>query len=110
MAKEIDEQGEEIVRQYVAKLRESGLTVDEAWLFGSRVRGNARRWSDVDICVVTPDLPEEGVGDIWDKMLVVAASLEAPLPIEPVPMKREDLDNPYSTLAAEIRRYGRKVV
>lgn len=110
MKKNIDQQAEEIVRQYVSKLRESGLTVDEAWLFGSRARGTAQPWSDVDICVITPDLPEDGMGDIWDKMLIVAASLKAPLPIEPIPMKRADLENPYSTLAAEIRRHGRQVV
>ncbi|RPJ59569.1 MAG: nucleotidyltransferase domain-containing protein, partial [Dehalococcoidia bacterium] len=39
----------EIARRYVDELRKRDIDIDEAYLFGSYVKGNATEWSDIDI-------------------------------------------------------------
>lgn len=41
------------VRKYIAVLRENGISVDKALLFGSWARGTAREESDVDVALVS---------------------------------------------------------
>ncbi|BEP16923.1 hypothetical protein PYJP_02750 [Pyrofollis japonicus] len=42
-------------KRLISILRESGIRVEAAFLFGSRVRGDSLRLSDVDLVVVSPD-------------------------------------------------------
>ncbi|MGH7492720.1 MAG: nucleotidyltransferase domain-containing protein [bacterium] len=39
---------------YLEVLRKKRLPIDQAFIFGSHAKGNARRWSDIDICVISP--------------------------------------------------------
>jgi len=42
-------------RNYLAKVRKSGVNVLDAWLFGSYAKGNHREDSDIDLAFVLPD-------------------------------------------------------
>ncbi len=43
-------------RQFVAALQKSGLSVQEAYLYGSRAKGLAHHSSDIDIAIVASNL------------------------------------------------------
>lgn len=57
------------VRLYLATVEKLGIPVARAVLFGSRARGTADEWSDIDLVVVSPvfDGPEgsEAVDTLW---------------------------------------------
>ncbi len=62
-----------LVRELIARLRDRGIRVERAILFGSRVRGDALLTSDLDLILASPDF--EGVfftdrpmavHDTWD--------------------------------------------
>ena len=49
----------DIIARYCAQLRTMGIRVDQAILFGSHARGDARPDSDVDLCIVADGAAEQ---------------------------------------------------
>jgi predicted nucleotidyltransferase len=42
------------VQTYLEALQKEKLPIERVFLFGSHAKGNARRWSDIDVCVISP--------------------------------------------------------
>ena len=93
-------------KKYIDFLKEKGILVSDAYLFGSYAKGNAKDWSDIDICVVSKDFGK----DYFDEMAYLhklADSIDDR--IEPHPRTQEDLNDPYDIFANEIRKHGIKI-
>jgi len=93
-------------KKYIDYLKEKGIIVSSAYLFGSYAKGNAKEWSDIDVCVVSPDFGK----DYFDEMLYLqkfTSSIDDR--IEPHPRTQEDLNDPYDIFANEIKKYGIKI-
>ena len=45
----------DLVRRYLALLRQHGIQIDRAVLFGSQARGQAHANSDIDLLLLSPD-------------------------------------------------------
>lgn len=43
------------VEDYLKHLREQGLSIQRAFIFGSQTKGETHEWSDIDVCVVSRD-------------------------------------------------------
>ena len=56
---EIDAVVMENVRLFLDKLRNAGILVSKAYIFGSYVSGKADKWSDIDIAVVSPQIGDD---------------------------------------------------
>lgn len=41
---------------FVKRVKKSGIKVDKAFLFGSYAKGRPKAYSDIDICIVSPNL------------------------------------------------------
>lgn len=90
-------------KKFVESLNKAGIRVNKAYLFGSYAKGLAKKDSDIDVCVVSPSFG----GDYFGEMVRLRKlSLNIDSRIEPVPFLPEDLNDKYSTLASEIRKYG----
>jgi len=44
-----------LVREAVRQLNRNGIRISRAILFGSFAKGRVRRWSDIDVALVSPD-------------------------------------------------------
>lgn len=71
-----------LIRKYLATLPEFGFRPEKAVLFGSYARGEANKWSDIDLVVVSPEFDRphkrELIHQLW------YAALETDLRIEPI--------------------------
>ncbi len=95
-----------IVKKYIDFLKQKGVSVSDAYLFGSYAKGNQKEWSDIDVCVVSPNFGK----DYFDEMVYLhklAYSVDDR--IEPHPRTQEDLNDPYDIFASEIKKYGIKI-
>lgn len=90
------------ITRYVEELKKDRLPIEQVILFGSYAKGKARKGSDVDLCVISPQFTDsfEAI-----QYLNFRESTRAPYPIEAIGMTREALAE-RTTLAREIRDTG----
>lgn len=62
-----------IVEAFVAAVEAQGIAVERALLFGSQARGNARKDSDFDLIVISPDFVEIPSWRRWEILGKAAA-------------------------------------
>jgi predicted nucleotidyltransferase len=82
------------VRLYLEKLRKCGITISKAYIFGSYAKGQADRWSDIDIAIVSPQIGEDRFEERV-KLTRMAISVDDRL--EPLPFNPETFndDDPF---------------
>ncbi len=90
------------VQLFIRRLKEDGITVESAYLFGSHAVNRAGRWSDIDVAVVSPDFSS----DRFDERLrLMKLSTEIDTRIEPVPYHINDFQD-TDPLVDEIKKCG----
>ena len=84
------------VRRYLNSLKDQGIAVRLGVVFGSRARGTAGQWSDIDLLVVSPVFDGEYSRELVSKLWRTAARTDSR--IEPIPCGerqwREDTGSP----------------
>lgn len=90
---------------FVKRLRRDNLPINQIILFGSFAKGTNHRWSDIDVCVVSPRFRDgyEATRYLWSRR-----PRDFGLTIEPIGMRLEDLKDATS-LSEEIRKTGVRV-
>jgi len=89
--------------KFVQLLKQQGISVSRVILFGSYAKGKNNPDSDIDVAIISTQFGQ----DIAEEMMLLRKiALKVDSHIEPVPLCPEDLDDPFSTLSEEIRRYG----
>lgn len=102
----MSEKTKTIARRYKDKLIEIGIPIDKVVVFGSMVKETQNKWSDLDICVVSPIFD---VDRIAERVLLMKIGGMVDNTIEPHPMTLEDFNCRFNPLANEIRKYGVEV-
>ena len=77
----------EVVERFLSSIKNANINIERAILFGSYVKGNAWKWSDIDVALVSPDF--SGIRFNDSKMLIPFI-LKSDTRIEPHPFKPED--------------------
>jgi len=92
-----------IAKKYINQVKKSGIPVSAAYLFGSFAKNTAKKYSDIDICVISKKFGK----DYFDEAVKLRhLTWDVDDRIEPVPYRPEDLNDRYSTLAHEIKTFG----
>lgn len=92
----------EKLKQYLADLPVRGIHARRAVLFGSRAKGNAEAWSDIDLIVLAPEFDGnysyDLVRELWH-----ACPWGGP-PIEPIPCGEQEWETDDGRVILEIAR------
>src|SRR3972149_4988704 len=95
----------DVLRSVVTQL-EPGISVEKIILFGSYASGSPKKWSDIDIAIVSPSFSNV---PIWRRQELLAESLpDADVRLSPIGYSPEELSKPTPFLR-EIIRTGRVV-
>lgn len=95
----------EIIKKYVQELRRHNISVDEAILFGSFVKGTAGEDSDIDVALIS----EVFTGDRFDeRRRIVPFRRAIDNRLEPIPFNRKRFDE-GGTLVDAIKSTGFKI-
>lgn len=100
-------EAKKIVKQYAKALLKAGYPFSALYLFGSHARGNAKKWSDIDIAVVSNKLRrnyDKNRFALWDVRRTVDTR------IEPHGFTIRDFHDDANPLAYEIRKTGKRIV
>ncbi len=95
-----------IASNYIDEVKRSGILVEKAFLFGSYAKGKANKYSDIDVCVVSPVFGDDYIGNMVS-LRKIALAVDSK--IEPIPFAPGDLEDRYSSLASEIKRTGIRI-
>ena len=93
----------EKIQAYKKQLVQAGIPVEKLIVFGSQIRGTARDDSDIDLCVLSSQFPENDF-DVQVQLLLIRT--HDTIEIEPHPMRPSDFSDQYNVLASEIQKYG----
>jgi len=91
-----------LVKKFLKKVQSSGIRIEKAYLYGSRVAGKANIYSDIDIAVISPDFS----GDRFiDMSKLTRLTWDIDNRMEPVGFRPEEFneDDPW---AIQIIKYG----
>ena len=99
---EIDASVMEAVRRFLVKIRENGIPISSAYLFGSFARGKGSESSHIDVAVISPGISDDRLEERI-RMMKLSATVDSR--IEPVPF-RPDTFVDEDPLAWEIKRKG----
>ena len=94
------------VVEYKKLLQADSLPIVDVYVFGSHAKGNAKKDSDIDVAVVSPNFksPWSALSYLYDKLPYGIGWT-----IEPVGFSPADFNSKYSSLINEIKMYGVKV-
>ena len=95
------------VKHYAALLKEKGILFEKIIVFGSQTTGKAKKWSDVDVCVVSRAFGKDRQAE---RVQLMTSRDDISLDIEPHPFHPIDLQEKWDPLAHEIRKYGIPVI
>lgn len=90
-------------KKFVVQLKNDGVKVDSAFLFGSHAKGTSHKDSDIDVCVVSSTFGKDYLDEMVDLRM---KALKIDIHIEPIPLTPKDLADPYSSFSSEIRNTG----
>jgi predicted nucleotidyltransferase len=93
------------VKKYMAALKEAGVDVELAVVFGSQATGQAHKWSDIDLLVVAPQF--DAMRDRSSANLLWRLAARVDSRIEPIPCgSRQWREDDSSAIVEIARRQG----
>lgn len=90
------------IQGFVGNLRADNLPIDKIFLFGSYAKGNPTKWSDIDLCVISPKFknPWLALQYLWSKRIKDSGLTIEPIGFNSADFKKED------SLTNEIKMTG----
>lgn len=96
----------EIINEFIHKLEQNNVHIQQAVLFGSYSKGLGHEWSDIDIALVSDAF--EGVR-FEDRKKIGAITLSVSTDLSPLPFRPEDF-TPEDPFVKEILSTGLRIV
>jgi len=95
------------VKRYIEILKGDKLPIKKIILFGSYATGKQHKWSDIDLCIVSPKFkdPWDATEYLWLKRKI----FDVKYTIEPVGFSPKDFRE-SSSLISEIKTNGIEIV
>lgn len=96
-----------IALRYLGELKRRHIPVNQAYLFGSQVRGGAHKGSDIDVAVVSPWFDSD---DDDKRAILWVARTPEEYDIEPHGFSPEDFASNGDPMVYEIKKTGEKLL
>jgi predicted nucleotidyltransferase len=101
----VDAQMMATAKEFLRQLKDQGIHVEFAYLFGSYAKGTPDEWSDIDMAIVSRDISEDRVEE---RIRLTRLSSRIDSRIEPVPFSPATFVD-EDPLVWEIKRGGIRI-
>ncbi len=100
--KRIPKSVEKSIKEYIQILKTDKLPIRRVYLFGSYAKGKQHKWSDVDVCVISPKFKDswKATQYLWSKRIFRGKSTIEPIGFHPKDFKEK------TSLTQEIKKTG----
>lgn len=96
-----------IGKKFIGEIKNSGIHVVDAYLYGSHARQTVSKDSDIDVCVVSLDF---GIDLIDEMVMLKQIARKVDDRIEAVPLGVTDFSDPFDPLVFEIKNTGVRII
>ena len=96
-----------IAKKYINFLKKDGLLIKQALLFGSYAKKKAHKYSDIDLCVISPKFKD--MFEATRYLLQKRRSIDVENGIEPIGYNPKDFAEKENPLVWEIHKTGIKI-
>jgi predicted nucleotidyltransferase len=93
----------DIIKDYLASLRQNKILVEKAYLFGSYAKNTHDLNSDIDLALILKSLPDDKKFDMQVQLLLIASEFDTRIEPHPIASKDFNHSNPF---ASEIIKSG----
>lgn len=100
-------EAKKIIKKYAETLQSKKYPFSAMYLFGSYAKGREKKWSDIDVAVISNRLKKNYERN---RTVLSRTCLEVDSRLESHGFTKEDFENPADPLAYEIRKTGIKVI
>ena len=92
------------INNYIKLLEADKLPIKKVILFGSYAKRTPRRWSDIDLCIISPRFKNswDALDYLWDKRIISDVNYT----IEPIGFNPKDFNDKHDSLIQEIKNTG----
>ncbi|MFA4817750.1 MAG: nucleotidyltransferase domain-containing protein [Parcubacteria group bacterium] len=99
-------EAKKVVKKYAEQLKKKGYPFTAIYLFGSYAKGKPKKWSDIDVAVVSREMEKN-----WDKARFRLWNLRMDVDtrIEPHGFSPEDFKDYWNPMAHEVKKTGIKI-
>jgi len=82
------------VQAFLEKLRLTGFQISKAYIFGSYAKGQADRWSDIDVAIISPQISNDR---FEERIRLTELAMSIDDRIEPLPFNLDSFndDDPF---------------
>lgn len=101
----VTDEAVEVLERFLITVKAANIKIERAILFGSYAKGDAGKWSDIDIAIVSPDF--SGIA-FYDSKMLAPFLLKVDTRIELHPFRPEDF-NEENEFVKEIMKNGREL-
>jgi predicted nucleotidyltransferase len=96
------------VQKYLRYLIQQGIPVSYGVLYGSYAKGNAHRWSDIDLLVISPKYDKKRTTDDYESLWMFAGRTDSR--IEPIPVGEKQFKEDSRNAVIEIARREGQII
>lgn len=104
LKKTIPKKVKEEIEKYIKILEADKLPIKKVILFGSYAKDTQYKWSDIDLCVVSPKF--KNALKALHYLGLKRKIFDTEYVIEPIGLSPEDFKDKYSSLIQEIKKTG----
>lgn len=92
------------IDDFIDTLKADKLPIKKVILFGSYAKGKQHKWSDIDVCVISPKFQNswKALEYLWSKREIS----DVRYTIEPIGFSPQDFNDKYNSLIHEIKTTG----
>src|SRR3990167_2936616 len=90
----------------VSAIKHAGVTIDAAYIFGSHAKGNANKYSDIDLCIISSQF---GYDRQSDRVKLMRMTDVVDLSVEPHPLSNTEFANQWDPFVKEIKTTGIRI-
>lgn len=102
-----DSEVRKVVSSFKRGLKNTGVSFEHIYIFGSYAKGNPHVDSDIDVAVILSDKGKQTLKKKFSSIVWLAKQINVKL--EPHLLSKSDFANRWLSLPAEIKKYGVRV-
>jgi len=105
----LQQTAKKLAKNYINFLiKEEGLPIEQALLFGSHAKNKAHKHSDIDLCIISPKFQDnfEALQYLWQKR----RDADVMYGLEPVGYSPEDFAEDENPFVWEIKKTGIRIL